>query len=59
MIRDRQMDELQIQFPEYGFGKHKGYPTEMHRQAINRLGLTPFHRLSFCRKDNLQIEMFP
>jgi ribonuclease HII len=59
VIRDRQMQELHALHPEYGFESHKGYPTQVHRDAINKFGLTPFHRLSFCRKATEQIELFP
>lgn len=45
--RDRQMDELHEQFPEYGFDRHRGYPTRAHREALMRFGVTPVHRLSF------------
>ena len=31
----------------YGFAAHKGYPTEVHREAIRRLGPCPIHRRSF------------
>jgi ribonuclease HII len=40
----RNMDDL---YPGYGFGKHKGYPTQEHREAIVRLGISPIHRRSF------------
>jgi ribonuclease HII len=49
VIRDRQMLDLHAMHPEYGFDGHKGYPTEIHREAIGKHGLTPSHRLSFCR----------
>ena len=50
--RDRQMHVLDQQYPEYGFAQHKGYPTSMHLQAIEKYGLTPEHRLSFgpCKR---------
>jgi len=50
--RDRQMHVLDQQYPEYGFAQHKGYPTSMHLQAIEKCGLTPEHRLSFgpCKR---------
>jgi ribonuclease HII len=59
VIRDRQMQDLHALHPEYGFDGHKGYPTQMHRDAINKHGLTAFHRLSFCQKATLQIDLFP
>lgn len=45
--RDRQMDRLHAEFPEYGFDRHKGYPTREHLEALERHGLTPHHRMSF------------
>ncbi|QIK37300.1 ribonuclease HII [Caldichromatium japonicum] len=47
VARDRFMVELDAQCPGYGFAKHKGYPTAEHRAAIERLGPSPYHRLSF------------
>ena len=46
--RDAWMVELGEQFPEYGFARHKGYGTKMHRQALARLGPCPYHRMSFA-----------
>ena len=46
--RDRSMRELASRFPGYGFEKHKGYPTKMHMDALQRLGVTPYHRRSFA-----------
>ena len=37
-------------FPEYNFGKHKGYPTREHVAALNRVGPSPIHRDSFSYK---------
>ena len=34
-------------YPEYGFAKHKGYPTKQHVNAIKKFGLCPIHRKSF------------
>jgi len=45
--RDREMDRLHVEFPEYGFDRHKGYPTREHLEALEAHGLTPHHRLSF------------
>ena len=50
VTRDRQMEELDRTFPGYGFGAHKGYGTEEHREAVLRLGRTPPHRELFLRK---------
>ncbi len=48
--RDGIMRELDAKFPEYGFAKHKGYPTREHQDAIRRLGAAPVHRRSFLKK---------
>lgn len=45
--RDEYMKQLHIEFPMYNWAKNKGYPTEEHRQAIKKYGLTPYHRKSF------------
>ncbi|MBL9215719.1 MAG: ribonuclease HII [Opitutaceae bacterium] len=50
VTRDRLMDELDQAHPGYGFGQHKGYGTEEHREAILRLGRCAVHRDSFLRK---------
>ncbi len=47
VTRDRYMVEMGIQYPEYGFEKHKGYGTALHMEAIRKHGLTPLHRRSF------------
>ncbi|MGM0768911.1 MAG: ribonuclease HII [Pseudomonadota bacterium] len=47
VVRDREMAELDRQFPEYGLAKHKGYPTPVHLEALNRHGATTHHRRSF------------
>lgn len=45
--RDRIMEVLGRQFPEYGFGENKGYPTPAHQSALARWGPCPAHRRSF------------
>lgn len=45
--RDEIMLKLNSEFPGYGWEKNKGYPTVAHRDAIARLGTTPYHRMSF------------
>ncbi|MFK7856002.1 MAG: ribonuclease HII [Granulosicoccus sp.] len=47
VARDRLMTELHQQYPEYGFARHKGYPTVQHRRAIIEHGVTVLHRRSF------------
>lgn len=48
--RDRYMLELDKQYPEYGFAKHKGYGTSEHIDAIRKYGPCPLHRRSFLTK---------
>lgn len=45
--RDEYMIHLSQEFPDYDWYSNKGYGTKKHREAINRLGLTPYHRKSF------------
>jgi ribonuclease HII len=45
--RDALMQELDGQFPGYGFARHKGYGTRLHQEAIRRMGLCQIHRKSF------------
>lgn len=47
VVRDREMDELDKQYPEFGFAKHKGYPTKAHFDAIEQHGVIDQHRKSF------------
>ena len=48
VARDAFMAEQVVQYPGYGFEKHVGYGTAMHRNAIDTLGITPLHRTSFA-----------
>ncbi|MEM6051251.1 ribonuclease HII [Erwinia sp. P7711] len=48
VTRDREMTELDLQFPEYGFAQHKGYPTALHMERLALHGVTPHHRRSFA-----------
>ncbi|MDE9444309.1 ribonuclease HII [Xenorhabdus bovienii] len=48
VTRDREMAELSKQFPDYGFAKHKGYPTALHLEKLALLGATEHHRKSFA-----------
>lgn len=48
VARDQEMCAMDKQYPGYGFATHKGYPTQIHRQALQRLGITPIHRHSFA-----------
>ena len=47
VFRDRQMIWLDSFYPDYGFKKNKGYPTQYHRKALQKLGPMPEHRLSY------------
>ena len=47
ITRDRRMRALDHTYPNYGFLKHKGYPTSQHRQAIARFGVSDIHRHTF------------
>ncbi len=47
VARDQEMVELDARYPQYGFAKHKGYPTKAHFAALAQYGATPFHRTSF------------
>ena len=48
--RDRFMVELDREYPQYGFARHKGYPTALHRAALLEYGPCPQHRRSFLKK---------
>lgn len=47
--RDRVLRELDQQYPQYGFAKHKGYGTKAHYEAIKQFGLLPEHRKTFLK----------
>ena len=46
--RDRMCAELHLQYPQYGFDRHKGYGTAEHLQALSEHGPSPWHRSSFA-----------
>ncbi len=48
--RDRYMTEMDTKYPGYGFAKHKAYGTKAHYAAIDELGPSPIHRMSFLKK---------
>ncbi len=48
VTRDAEMVALDGRYPQYGFKRHKGYPTAEHREALRRHGPCPFHRRSFA-----------
>jgi ribonuclease HII len=47
VARDEILHTLHLHYPEYGFNKHKGYPTKFHRAALEKYGVTPEHRTTF------------
>lgn len=49
VFRDYLMGVLDFLYPEWGFLKHKGYPTKEHRDLLKNLQPTPFHRKTFCK----------
>jgi Ribonuclease HII len=48
--RDHYMEEMAEQYPQYQFDKHKGYPTKLHYELLDRFGPSPIHRKSFLKK---------
>jgi len=47
--RDRLCMEIDREFPEYNFKKHKGYGTKEHMEALRKLGPCPHHRKTFLK----------
>lgn len=47
VTRDRLMERYHLDYPQYGFLKHKGYPTKAHREALRMFGCSPIHRRNF------------
>lgn len=47
VTRDKYMEELDKEFPVYGFKNHKGYVTKAHKEAIEKYGICKYHRKSF------------
>lgn len=45
--RDHLMEKYEDIYPGYGLGKHAGYPTKAHKEALVQLGVTPIHRKTF------------
>jgi len=46
--RDTEMQKLHLQYPQFGFDQHKGYPTKVHIEALKLYGITDIHRQSFA-----------
>ena len=49
VTRDRQCEELDRLYPQYGIAKHKGYGTKAHMEALRQYGPSPIHRKKFIR----------
>ena len=47
VTRDREMQNLHEEFPQYGWARNKGYPSREHREALARYGPSPYHRRGF------------
>tara|TARA_Y100001956_G_scaffold68938_1_gene71883 strand:+ start:1755 stop:2372 length:618 start_codon:yes stop_codon:yes gene_type:complete len=47
VVRDQEMEDLDKLYPQFGFAKHKGYPTKAHFEAIEAHGVIDQHRKSF------------
>jgi len=47
VTRDRLMLKYHKRYPQYGFARHKGYPTRLHKAALKNHGPSPIHRFSF------------
>ncbi len=54
--RDEFMMQIHEQYPVYEWNKNKGYPTEIHRKAIEKFGISPYHRKTF-RLTNTQLKI--
>ncbi|ACA59198.1 ribonuclease HII [Candidatus Desulforudis audaxviator] len=59
VYRDELMERLHRLYPEYGFDRHKGYPTPEHYQALERYGPCPLHRVSFLHKTQISLNPTP
>ena len=57
VVRDRAMTRLDPRWPGYGFARHAGYPTAMHREALARLGPCPHHRRGFAPVDQMLLSL--
>ena len=55
--RDEYMIKLHDEYPQYGWKTNKGYPTPEHKEAIEKYGVTPYHRKTFHLGDS-QLDLF-
>ncbi|HID37426.1 MAG TPA: ribonuclease HII [Ghiorsea sp.] len=53
VVRDRLMRAYDFQYPQYQFGKHKGYGTKLHMDALKQYGICPIHRKTFAPIANI------
>lgn len=56
VTRDKIMEQYDLEFPEYSFKKHKGYPTKAHKEIVIKLGPTNIHRKTFAPIKNLLLK---
>lgn len=56
--RDDYMEQLHEEFPMYGWRQNKGYPTLAHREAIEKHGPSPYHRMTFNLLGDRQMKLF-
>ncbi len=52
VIRDHFMESLHERYPQYGFNQHKGYGTKVHYAAIDKYGMSTYHRSSWIKKQS-------
>lgn len=62
VTRDRLMKQYDLEYPEYHFGKHKGYVTKEHKALLKQYGPCPIHRKSFgpvkaCLEEQLSLDI--
>ena len=55
--RDEFMRQLHDEYPVYGWDRNMGYPTAMHREAVQNHGLSPWHRITFKIKEQLPLSL--
>lgn len=56
--RDDYMDDIDKDYPVYGWSRNKGYPTKEHRNAIRQHGVSPYHRKTFNLLPPIQLDLF-
>jgi ribonuclease HII len=56
-FRDDYMEQLHVEFPQYGWDRNKAYATASHRDAMLRFGRSPYHRKTFQLKNQLSLEL--